>query len=316
MLPNSLTNMVEIPLEVQNMIAEYLPVKDIVNLRNVSHQFREVFRCFGELPKRKEEWFYGKIAKLLNISSQQTREYILSAKTLDELFCALCSGGFLDEAKWLVSLHSTNVPNSNKLGPLVSLGGVNIHAKNDWAFRFACYYDRIDIANWLLTSGNVDIHFGDDEVFRFACYFGLIEVAKWYLSLGGVYIHAENDWAFRFACQNGHLGIAKWLYNLGGVDIHALADDTFVRSCASGQLIIVKWLLSLGGVDIHSCRDEAFRCACRDGHLDVAKWLYSLGGINIHADDDGAFRWTCEHGHLEIANWLKLLEPNYKFPEK
>jgi ankyrin repeat protein len=88
--------------------------------------------------------------------------------------------------------------------------------------------------------GGVDIHAMDDFAFRKACMNGHIEIARWLVSLGGVDIHEEYDDAFRMACRNGHMEIARWLVSLGGVDIHA-ADSAF--RCSNRQ--IVEWLHTL-----------------------------------------------------------------------
>jgi hypothetical protein len=160
--------------------------------------------------------------------------------------------------------------------------------KNE-AFHYACESNHETITKWLYSLGGVDIHAANDYAFRSTCFFGHESIAKWLYSLGGVDIHAYNDSAFLWACENGHETIAKWLYSISDVDIHAEDDYAFLFACRSGHESVAKWLYSLGGVDIHAYNDRAFRFACFYGRETIAKWLYSLGGNDIHTHNDYAF---------------------------
>ena len=86
----------------------------------------------------------------------------------------------------------------------------------------------MDVAKWLISLGSVNIHANDEYAFRESCRNGHMDVAKWLISLGGVNIHANNEYAFRGACGNGHMDIAKWLFSLGAninKDIYCGNDD-------------------------------------------------------------------------------------------
>jgi uncharacterized protein len=76
----------------------------------------------------------------------------------------------------------------------------------------------------------VNIHAENEYTFRFACSNGHLSAAQWLYSLGGVDTHAENEYAFRYACSNGHLNVAQWLYSLGGISIlkMVLRSDTHI----------------------------------------------------------------------------------------
>ena len=65
-----------------------------------------------------------------------------------------------------------------------------------------------------VSLGGVDVHADNDFAFRHACGGGHLETARWVLSLGGVNVHAYNDEAFRWACANRHLETARWLVSL------------------------------------------------------------------------------------------------------
>jgi hypothetical protein len=144
------------------------------------------------------------------------------------------------------------------------------------AFCSACKSNHEAIAKWLYSLGGVDIHAYGEFAFRNTCLSGYESIAKWIYSLGGVDIHVNNDCVFLWACVRGHESIVKWLYSLGGVDIHVGEDDAFRLACRDGHESIVKWLYSLGGVDIHVYDDSAFRYACENGHETIAKWLKTL----------------------------------------
>jgi hypothetical protein len=98
---------------------------------------------------------------------------------------------------------------------------------------------------WLWSLGGIDLHAENDDAFRRACQFGHLETAQWLWSLGGIDMHAENDGAFRWACQFGQLQTAQWLWSMRGVDVHALADFAFQKACELFQLETAKWLFSL-----------------------------------------------------------------------
>ena len=86
------------------------------------------------------------------------------------------------------------------------------------AFIHACKEGQLDIALKLYDTQKINIHATNDYAFRWSCRYGHIETAKWLYSLGGVNIHASNDDAFRWSCYYGHIEIAKWLLSLDRFD--------------------------------------------------------------------------------------------------
>ena len=133
----------------------------------------------------------------------------------------------------------------------------------------------IDVQEYYINN-KVNIHACNDDAFLWSCYYGHIKVAQWLHSLGGVNIHVKNDYVFRWSCINGHIKVAQWVHSLGGVNIHTNDDYAFQASCRNGHIKIVQWLHSLGGVNIHAGDDIAFRYSCSNGHTKIAQWLQTL----------------------------------------
>jgi hypothetical protein len=111
-----------------------------------------------------------------------------------------CREGRLKEARGLVSFHFTIV---------------GIPYTDGEGFRFVCKNGGLEVVQgfWGLLGG-VDIHADDDYDFRCACMRGKLELAQWLWSLGGVDIHARDDEAFVSACFCAHLEIARWLLSV------------------------------------------------------------------------------------------------------
>jgi hypothetical protein len=174
--------------------------------------------------------------------------------------------------------------------------------KND-IFSYLCCGGHLSVAQWLYGLGGVNIHAIDEEAFRRACSEGHLLLAQWLLSLGDVNIQAKNNEAFRLACRGGHLQLAQWLYGLGNVDIHANDEEAFRRTCSEGHLLVAQWFYGLGAINIHVKGDVAFKEACSKGHLSIAQWLYGFGDVNIHVEEDKSFRCACYNGHLSIRNY-------------
>jgi hypothetical protein len=125
----------------------------------------------------------------------------------------------------------------------VGLGGVDIHANNEEAFRVSCDHEKLEVARWLVSlDADVDIHVFD-EVFRFACLDGKLEVAQWLVGLtNDVDIHADEDWAFCNACEQKKLETARWLWSVGGGDGYPW-PETSLRQLRSWSFVRTVWIL-------------------------------------------------------------------------
>lgn len=57
----------------------------------------------------------------------------------------------------------------------------------------------------------VDIHAKDDSAFRHAARFGHLNVVKYYISETNVNVHAKNDYALQWTIKNGHTKVVERL---------------------------------------------------------------------------------------------------------
>jgi hypothetical protein len=163
------------------------------------------------------------------------------------------------------------------------------------------FYEFVDENNLeslkLLEYSSIDIHADDEYAFRWSCENGHLPIVKYLILLKEyrrIDIHANDEYAFREACENGHLEIVQFLLTLEPeyeqINIHADDEYAFRWSCYNGHLQIVKHLLSLepehGQTNIHANDDYAFRIACRYGHLPIVQFLPTLekthGPIDFH----------------------------------
>ena len=114
-------------------------------------------------------------------------------------------------------------------------------AEKDKLFRWLCVNGNLQVCQWLYSLGNVDIHELDDYAFLLACENGHLQLCQWLYSLGNIDIHRDRDQAFRWACQNGNLQVCQWLYSLVNVDIHGCNDLVY----ENGHSEVCDWLKSL-----------------------------------------------------------------------
>jgi len=170
-----------------------------------------------------------------------------------------------------------------------------------------CQYGNLESIKKLLQNNqNINIY---DSAFRIACGYGHLAVAQWLLSVKpDINISAEDNWAFSNACEMGHLEVAKWLLQVKpDIDISTYEEYAFRQACSKGHLEVAQWLLSVKpAIDISACDDYAFGFAIYFGRLDIAKWLQSLNPYLyvIKYDYNGNYA-GCKIRSKEEANWEK-----------
>ena len=124
----------------------------------------------------------------------------------------------------------------------------------------------------MLINDGADVHAKGDYALRFAAKNGYHNIVK-LLIKHGADIHAENDYALRWAAENGHYGTVKLLLK-HGADIHANKDTALRWATENGRYKVVKLLLN-NGANIHANNDDALRWAKYNGDEKMIKLLES-----------------------------------------
>ena len=91
--------------------------------------------------------------------------------------------------------------------------GANIHADDDYAFKYSAKFGHLDVVKYLVEKGS-NVHACNDFALRLSADNGHLDVVK-YLIEKGANIHAGNDYALRYSAENGHLEIIKYLIKKG-----------------------------------------------------------------------------------------------------
>ena len=125
---------------------------------------------------------------------------------------------------------------------------IDIHAKQDYAFRAACKRGHLDVVKFLLSfstnSFPNDASFEveeNDSSFRNSLVEENDESFKVEKNNRKININAREDYAFRYACGNGHFPVVKFLLEYAEknnleIDIHAQRDFAFLY-CKREEII-------------------------------------------------------------------------------
>ncbi|AZL89666.1 ankyrin repeat protein [Megavirus baoshan] len=118
--------------------------------------------------------------------------------------------------------------------------GVDIHAYNDEAFKWAYLTRNVEVMEFLIENG-ANIHAEEDYALRWAAGEGYLEVVKCLIE-NGANIHAQNDYALRWASNQGHLKIVKYLIK-NGANIYAQNNYALKWATEQGHLEIINYLM-------------------------------------------------------------------------
>lgn len=288
-------------------------------LNHLSRQFRQVKCNFERAFAKKYIWIIRWLIATERITDKQ------------RIFKNACMNGSIDIAKWTIESDV--------------YWKIDIHDKNEFAFRMACEKGYFEIAKWLFDLGQKkygEINY-NSYVLSLVCYNGHFDIARWlvedckYIVIPGIKsnLYYLLTGAFKCACFNGHLDIAKWIIELdrmyGSIIFHSreyysirdnIGEYVFIQACANGHLALVKYLIKMSEegisdkINIHTENERPFQYACMNGHIDIAKWLIEIGEstygkIDIHANNEIAFIWAYYDKHHDITKWLRSLEKTH-----
>jgi len=136
----------------------------------------------------------------------------------EEAFWWSCGNGFLQIAKWLLSVNPS----------------INVSANHEQAFRVACASGSLHVLKWLFEQKpNIDVSVFDERAFTNACFSGKIEVVQWLISIKPkIDITAENHYGICVAAQYNHYCIVNYLLDLycsKGLDLNAIPREGIQR---------------------------------------------------------------------------------------
>jgi len=126
-----------------------------------------------------------------------------------------------------------------------------------------------------LINEGADVHARNDYALRWAANKGHADTVAMLLDRGAD-VHAGNDCALRWAAGNGHADTVALLLDRGA-DIHAGDDLALCYAAENGHTETVALLLDRGA-DIHARNDQALRWAAENGHTDIVELLETWVG--------------------------------------
>ena len=182
----------------------------------------------------------------------------------------------------------------------------DIHADDDYAFRWSSENGHLKIVKFLVSMGS-DIHARKDYALALSSYNGHIEVVEFLVEIGVDVDTLSGDYALKAASKNGHIEVVKFLVEKDA-NIYAY-DDAFLLSCENGHIEVVRFLVKIG-VSIHIWYNKALKSSCENGHIEVVKFLVE-NGADIHADDDEALVLSSENGHIKVVKFLLNADLEY-----
>lgn len=192
------------------------------------------------------------------------------------LFAYICGSKSLEMAQYVLEIKPS----------------IDIHMREDFAFKNACRNNHLDIAKWLFEMGGINIHMNKYELFSKACLSNQLDMVNWFIEVshksGERFDLADMrvDNLFTDVCKRKHMNIAQILVKLCEdheymINIHINDDDAFCHACIMGELQMAKWLWELSkskcsktgrpyGHILRSMNTYMFSCN------ETRKWLESI----------------------------------------
>lgn len=126
--------------------------------------------------------------------------------------------------------------------------------KNIVGFWTACFYNHIDIVEFLVEICKINIHDVDEMGLVLACQEGNFETVQYLVEECGADIHAKNERPFRIACSHNRELIARYLFEYSKksgnkIDIHAKRNQVFREACWGNKDFIQEYLIEIIPID-------------------------------------------------------------------
>jgi hypothetical protein len=139
---------------------------------------------------------------LYNVSLTERETKINIHARSEYAFIHFCSCN-LEMAKWIYNL---SMESETVIDPI----------KYACAFRLAISSGQIDTCKWLYSLGVINIHNQDDYAFRLSCTYNYLEIAQWIYSIepNDYMIRIDDDYLFKQCCKRKLTDFVLWLESI------------------------------------------------------------------------------------------------------
>jgi hypothetical protein len=147
-----------------------------------------------------------------------------------DIFSNACYNGFFELAKWLLTAKPQVINFINT------------------AFISACRQGHLEIAQWIYSVDASVIEYENNFGLSLACYYGKLNVANWLLPISpniDYRMDANNkfyDKIFRAACGNQKINVAQWVVNLIPYRYHLEIYEGVITNSYIRDSKDIKWL--------------------------------------------------------------------------
>ena len=284
-----------LPLEVDFMIIEWLPLKDALNMAKallIPEQVAvQYFACEKEdTDKDVEDYFKDLQPSSFKFLLKNTSFQIV-ADSDDKIWAAFKTLDLDFVKKFLEQVK----PDLNE------------------ALIVAARIGFTDVVILLLSDYGVDPSARDNQALIDAAGRGHLEIVKLLLSDDRVDPSAEDNRALIIASHKGRLEIVKLLLLDTRVDPSAQDNAALRLASEEGYLDIVKLLLSDSRVDPSAWDNQALRLASQEGHLEIVKLMLSDDRVDPSVLDNRDLISAALVAHSEILEKVRHYILTFRF---